>query len=113
MNISKSCIALFVIFSLQYSHAQAAGHDPACEAAWNESSARASCSGLDWTTYDPQTNMCTLKKRCAGIGTHLAPGANSGQYRVEGNNTNQTVRFSPEDVSKLSNCNGILKVGAC
>jgi hypothetical protein len=112
MNISKSCIALFIFFALQYSHAQAAGHDPACEAAWDQSSARASCSGLNWTTQNP-VNMCNFSRRCAGTGTHLAPGAHAGQYRVEGNNTDQYVSFPLQDVPQLSNCNGILKVGSC
>jgi hypothetical protein len=110
MNFSKLCIASLFLFAGQCNLAQADSedgeeweprptkHDSACLAEWNKSSARASCSGENFMSQTP-IGTCNLDETCLGAKQNAT--------------VRNTKSFSLDKLSKLSNCNGTLKVGSC
>jgi len=82
-------------------------HDPQCLSAWELSTAKKSCSGLDW--IERKDSECRLHVQCA-TGTAVY---NEGDKSLRTLPKAQQGDFQLDDVKKLSNCSGSLKVGSC
>lgn len=82
-------------------------HDAQCSSAWDQNSARMSCSGVDW--FERKESQCRLHVECS-TGQSVYKAQDKVMHPTT---TNQRVIFSLDDVKKLSNCGGSLKVGKC
>lgn len=74
-----------------------AQHDPACDAAWEQSGASKTCITHEYIRKEG-ANSCRIMARCL-------PSSNP--------NANVNSVFSLDDVKKLNNCGSKLKVGSC
>ena len=82
-------------------------HEPECQAAWNQSSAKQTCTGLNWT--ERKEDQCLLHVSCA-TGRTVDEETTKSSRTVE---KGQAPIFDLDDVKKLNNCGGSLKVGLC
>ncbi|WP_139184877.1 MULTISPECIES: hypothetical protein [Pseudomonas] len=88
--------------------------DPDCEKAWNNSSAKGSCT---FYTKDINRNgeSCVLEGYCRQSSGTQSINYNNALYASPNNRVNvyPAAVIKLEDVPKLGNCNGFLKVGSC
>jgi hypothetical protein len=109
-----SVSALLFLTMLFNVNAQAVGsHDAQCQAQWYRSSASAQCTGSDWTTQAPP-GTCNFHQMCIGTGEVIKDAAHTpSKDRVTKDRNHNDLSVSLDDAGKLSNCNGVLKVGGC
>jgi hypothetical protein len=94
-------------------------HDAACLAAWNASSAHATCTTVEFIKRD-DGSMCRIHAQCgSGAGPVSVEWGNmefteSGGLKISTPEKRESfMTISEEDVKKLTNCSGYLKVGPC
>lgn len=99
--------------------AQYETHDAMCLAAWKASSAQATCVTTELMTRH-DGNMCGIHAQCA-YGERLVSGAMSNLEVTESGawvpsqkeKRDNVLSVSEDDLRKLVNCEGTLKVGSC
>ncbi len=100
--------ALALLFTLDSPQILAA-HDQQCQGAWAQPKAPSSCTGDHWTTQSPE-GVCNLKQTCQKI---KKTDPLTGNSPASSTYQKQSVSFPLNDVSKLNNCDGILKITPC
>jgi len=82
-------------------------HDPDCQAAWFESSARQSCSTTDW--IEASDTRCRIIVQCSV--TERTYYSEDKSY-VAAPKVSVGI-FDVQDVPELKNCEGTLKIKSC
>lgn len=107
--MKKPRICSFIaLASVTFTGSALAGHDPKCLAEWEKSSAHTTCTTHEY--FVQRDGKCKFKGRCVRLernveGTRLTTtGAPSDTY---------SDYWYLQDVSKLVNCDGRMKVDTC